>query len=72
MSFQEALQGWHDFYLTAGAASATLAGLLFVGLSLHLRIVVTHPEVRSLARPLHPEQLLRDPSRIAVPLDAHQ
>ncbi|HMJ40289.1 MAG TPA: hypothetical protein VK606_12135 [Verrucomicrobiae bacterium] len=50
MSFHDTLQGWHDFYVTAGAASATLAGLLFVGLSLHIRIVVTHPEVRSLAR----------------------
>lgn len=50
MSFHDTLQGWHDFYVTLGAASATLAGLLFVGLSLHLRIVVTHPEVRSLAR----------------------
>jgi hypothetical protein len=27
---------WHDFYLTAGAASATLIGLLFVGLSINL------------------------------------
>jgi hypothetical protein len=50
LSFQDTLQGWHDFYVTSGAASATLAGLLFVGLSLHLRIVVTHPEVRSVAR----------------------
>jgi hypothetical protein len=45
-----AYQGWHDFYVTAGAAAATLAGLLFVGLSLHLRVVVTHREVRGLAR----------------------
>jgi hypothetical protein len=43
-------QGWHDFYVTAGAAAATLAGLLFVGLSLHLRVVVSHNEVRGLAR----------------------
>ena len=50
MSFRDTLQSWHDFYVTSGAASTTLAGLLFVGLSLHLRIVVTHPEVRSLAR----------------------
>ena len=50
LSFRDTLQGWHDFYVTSGAASATLAGLLFVGLALHLRIVVTHPEVRSLAR----------------------
>lgn len=41
---------WHDFYLIAGAAAATLVGLLFVGLSLHLRIVVSRDEVRSLAR----------------------
>lgn len=34
----------------AGGASATLVGLLFVGLSLHLRAVVSRPEVRSLAR----------------------
>jgi hypothetical protein len=50
MSYQETLLSWHDFYLGCAAASATFAGLLFVGLSLHLRIVVTHPEARSLAR----------------------
>jgi hypothetical protein len=50
MSYQDALLSWHDFYLACAAASATFAGLLFVGLSLHLRIVVTHPEARSLAR----------------------
>lgn len=50
MTFGETLQGWHDFYATAAAASATLAGLLFVGLSLHIRVVVSHPDVRSLAR----------------------
>jgi hypothetical protein len=45
-----ALQGWHDLYATVGAAAATLVGLLFVGLSLHIRVVVAHAEVRSLAR----------------------
>lgn len=45
-----AVSGWHDFYMLAGTASATLVGLLFVGLSLHLRVVITSPEVRSLAR----------------------
>src|SRR5215470_11039315 len=50
MTFGEAAQGWHDFYVTAGAAAATLVGLLFVGLSLHIRVVVSHPDVRSLAR----------------------
>jgi hypothetical protein len=50
MSCAAEVSGWHDFYMLAGAASATLVGLLFVGLSLHLRIVVTTSEVRSLAR----------------------
>jgi modulator of FtsH protease len=50
MSYQDTLLGWHDFYLAGAGASATFAGLLFVGLSLHIRIVVTHPEARSLAR----------------------
>ena len=50
MSYQTELAGWHDFFILAGTAAATLVGLLFVGLSLHLRIVVTTSEVRSLAR----------------------
>ena len=50
MSYHDALLSWHDFYLACAAASATFAGLLFVGLSLHLRIVVSHPEARGLAR----------------------
>jgi hypothetical protein len=50
VSYQTAVSGWHDFYILAGTASATLVGLLFVGLSLHLRIVVVSSEVRSLAR----------------------
>lgn len=45
-----AVQAWRDFYVTSGAAAATLVGLLFVGLSLHIRVVVSHPDVRSLAR----------------------
>jgi hypothetical protein len=35
--------------VTAGAAAATLVGLLFVGLSIHIQVVVAHAEVRSLA-----------------------
>lgn len=50
MSYQTAASGWHDFYIVAGTASATLVGLLFVGLSLHLRVVIASSEVRSLAR----------------------
>jgi len=50
VSYQFVVSGWHDFYIVAGTASATLAGLLFVALSLHLRIVVASADVRSLAR----------------------
>lgn len=50
MPYDFDVQRWHDFYVTVGAASATLAGLLFVGLSLHLSIVVSHADVRQLAR----------------------
>jgi len=34
--FHVVAESWHDFYLTAGAAAATLIGLLFVGLSINL------------------------------------
>jgi hypothetical protein len=40
-SFAAIAETWHDFYLTAGAASATLVGLLFVGLSLNLDVVTS-------------------------------
>jgi hypothetical protein len=50
MSYGPTILSWHDFYVTVGAAAATLVGLLFVGLSLHIRVVVSHPDVRSLAR----------------------
>jgi hypothetical protein len=48
--YQVVAQRWHDFYIVAGTAAATLVGLLFVGLSLHLRAVLSRSEVRSLAR----------------------
>ena len=48
--FQTAASDLRDFYILAGTAAATLVGLLFVGLSLHLRVVISVPEVRSLAR----------------------
>ena len=50
MPYRVVAQGWHDFYIIAGTAAATLVGLLFVGLSLHLRAVLSRSEVRSLAR----------------------
>jgi hypothetical protein len=50
VAYQVIAQRWHDFYVVAATSSATLVGLLFVGLSLHLRIVISSTEVRSLAR----------------------
>jgi hypothetical protein len=50
MNYQMTLQGWHDFYSITGTAAASLVGLLFVGLSLHLRVVVSRSDVRGLAR----------------------
>lgn len=40
-AFAETVAGWHEFYLLAGTAAATLIGLLFVAVSLHID-VVTH------------------------------
>jgi hypothetical protein len=50
MNYTTTLQSWHDFYAITGTAAASLVGLLFVGLSLHLRIVVNHEDVKALAR----------------------
>jgi hypothetical protein len=50
MNFLTTLQSWHDFYSLMGMAAGSLVGLLFVGLSLHLQVVVTHEDVRALAR----------------------
>lgn len=36
MTFEEALLGWHDFYIAASGAAAALLGLLFVGVSINL------------------------------------
>jgi hypothetical protein len=50
MTYPETLQTWRDFYVTAGTAAATLVGLLFLSLSLHIRVVVSHADVKGLAR----------------------
>jgi hypothetical protein len=50
VTYAETLAGWHDFFVTCGAASATLVGLLFVGISMHVKVVATHADVRGLAR----------------------
>lgn len=46
-AFTQAVADWHDFYMLTGTSAATLVGLLFVSVSLHLDAVVH--EVRTLA-----------------------
>ena len=41
---------WRDFFLLAGTASAALAGLVFVAITLHLRSITAHPGHRHRAR----------------------
>jgi len=36
----EQIVGWHDFFLMSGTAAVTLAGLLFVAISLHVDALV--------------------------------
>jgi hypothetical protein len=52
LTYPEWLGLWHDFYLIAGTAAVTLAGLLFVALSLHLDRLVeeSHEHLLALAR----------------------
>jgi hypothetical protein len=41
---------WHDFFLAAAGAAAALTGLLFVGLSLHVRYIASSNLHRNMAR----------------------
>lgn len=52
LTLAEWVERWHEFYLMAGTAAVTLAGLLFVALSLHLDRLVeeSHEHVLALAR----------------------
>lgn len=38
--YQAFVASWHEFFLMAGTAAVTLAGLLFVAISLHLEVLV--------------------------------
>ena len=48
-SFAATISEWHDFYTLAGGAAATLLGLLFVAVSLNLRLFTdpAHPDLQS-------------------------
>ena len=52
MTAREWIERWHDFYLMAGTAAVTLAGLLFVALSLHIDRLVeeSHEHLLALSR----------------------
>jgi hypothetical protein len=41
---------WHDYFVMVGAGAATLAGLVFVAMTLHLDEIVRHPVHRHRAR----------------------
>ncbi len=45
-TFSQAVMSWHDFYIMTGTASASLLGLLFVGLSLNLDIILRQENIR--------------------------
>ena len=34
---------WHDFFLAAAGAAAVLAGLVFVGVSINLEMIMSDP-----------------------------
>jgi hypothetical protein len=50
-AFEQAVGGWHDFYLMVGTAAATLIGLLFVSLSLNVEVITrkSNADLRALA-----------------------
>jgi hypothetical protein len=49
--FANVIEGWHDFYMMAGAAATTLVGLLFVSMSINLDLVAheENADLRELA-----------------------
>lgn len=40
MGWPELLERWHDFFVLSGTAAVTLAGLLFVAISIHVETLV--------------------------------
>jgi hypothetical protein len=50
MNYAYGSETWQTFYATIAGATAALAGLLFVALSLHLRAIITNPALLGQAR----------------------
>jgi modulator of FtsH protease len=50
MEYAYQANAWQSLYTTVAAAAAALIGLLFVGLSLHLRAIIATPEHTARAR----------------------
>jgi hypothetical protein len=49
MNFAQAIEQWHDFYISLITASATLLGLLFIGISLNPQRMTGESDYRSTA-----------------------
>jgi hypothetical protein len=49
MTDQVVVQAWQPFFMTLAGASAALAGLVFVAMSLHPRPILSHPIMRARA-----------------------
>ena len=52
-AFIETVESWHDFYMLTGSAAATLIGLIFVAVSLHIDVIATaerSSDISTLAR----------------------
>src|SRR5262249_11360409 len=49
MTDQVMVQEWQPFFMTLAGASAALAGLVFVAMSLHPRPILNHPIMRARA-----------------------
>ena len=47
MSDQSLAQAWQPFFIALAGASATLAGLVFIAMSLHPQVTLAHPLMRA-------------------------
>ena len=52
------MEEWHDFFLAAAGAAAVLAGLVFVGVSINLEMIMSNPSYGMAGRALEALVLL--------------